>query len=180
MPAEEANDFAMMREILGRRFARDKAGDARFGAHPDLIVVDGGKPQLTAALAAAEALGVDVRIVSLAKREEQLYVPGWEDPVTLPTGSSSLYLVKRVRDEAHRFAIEYHRTLRAKAMTASVLDDIPGVGPKRKKELLKAFGSVKRLRAASAEEIRAVPGVSGELAADIVHALERPGEGAGS
>lgn len=171
MPSEEANDFAMMREALGRRFARDAAGDARFGAHPDLIVVDGGKPQLTAALAAAEDLGVKVTIVSLAKREEELYVPGWDEPVTLPTGSSSLYLVKRLRDEAHRFAIEYHRNLRAKAMTASALDDIPGVGPTRKKALLKVFGSVKRLRAASVEEIAAVPGIPADVAIEIAQSL---------
>jgi excinuclease ABC subunit C len=171
MPAEGANDFAMMREVLSRRFARDAAGDARFGAHPDLIVVDGGKPQLTAALAAAADIGVHVAIVSLAKREEELHVPRWDEPVMLPTGSSSLYLVKRIRDEAHRFAIEYHRTLRAKSMTASVLDDIPGVGPKRKRALLKSFGSVKRLRGASAEEIAAVPGVPADVARDIVRAL---------
>ncbi len=175
MPADEANDFAMMREVLGRRFARDAAGDVRFGAHPDLIVVDGGKPQLTAARAAAAELGVTVTIVSLAKREEELFVPEWDEPVALPTGSPSLYLVKRIRDEAHRFAIEYHRTLRAKGMTASVLDDIPGVGPRRKAALLKAFGSVKRLRAASAEEIAAVPGVPAEVAHDIARAL-RPHE----
>ncbi len=168
MPSEEANDFAMMREVLSRRFARDAAGDERFGAHPDLIVVDGGKPQLTAALAAAEDLGVKVTIVSLAKREEELFVPEWDEPVTLPTGSSSLYLVKRIRDEAHRFAIEYHRNLRAKAMTVSALDEIPGVGPKRRKALLKVFGSVKRLREASAEEIAAIPGIPLEVARDVV------------
>lgn len=180
MPSEEANDFAMMREVLGRRFARDAAGDMRFGVHPDLIVVDGGKPQLTAALAAAADLGVKVSIVSLAKREEELYVPEWDEPVALPAGSSSLYLVKRLRDEAHRFAIEYHRNLRAKAMTASVLDDIPGVGPKRKKALLKTFGSVRRLRAASAGDIAAVPGIPADVALDIARALETPGDDTGS
>jgi excinuclease ABC subunit C len=168
MESEEANDFAMMREVLGRRFARDVAGDARFGSRPDLIVVDGGKPQLSAAIAVAEELGVSIPIVSLAKREEELYVPDWDEPITLPTGSSSLYLVKRLRDEAHRFAIEYHRNLRDKAMTASALDDIPGVGPKRRKALLKAFGSFRRLRAASVEEIAAVPGIPADVARDIL------------
>ncbi|PKQ20664.1 MAG: excinuclease ABC subunit UvrC [Actinobacteria bacterium HGW-Actinobacteria-6] len=167
MESEEANDFAMMREVLGRRFARDIADDARFGSRPDLIVVDGGKPQLSAAIAVAEELGVSIPIVSLAKREEELYVPDWDEPITLPTGSSSLYLVKRLRDEAHRFAIEYHRNLRDKAMTASALDDIPGVGPKRRKALLKAFGSFRKLRSASAEEIAAVPGIPVDVAHDI-------------
>ncbi|TDB39671.1 MAG: excinuclease ABC subunit UvrC [Actinobacteria bacterium] len=171
LDAAEANDFAMMQEVLGRRFARDAAGDSRFGSRPDLIVIDGGKPQLTAAVAAAAELGVTVPIVSLAKREEELHVPDWDEPVTLPTGSSSLYLVKRLRDEAHRFAIEYHRTIRDKAMTVSALDDIPGVGPKRRKALIKAFGSVRKLRAATAEEIAAVPGIPAEVARDIVAAL---------
>ncbi len=175
MPAEEANDFAMMREVLSRRFARDASGDARFGARPDLIVVDGGKPQLSVATAVAAELGVTVPIVSLAKREEELFVPGWDEPVVLPGGSASLYLVKRVRDEAHRFAIEYHRALRDKAMTASVLDDIPGVGPKRRKALLKAFGSVKRLREATAEQIAAVPGIPEDVAREVAAILSAGG-----
>ncbi len=171
LDSDEANDFAMMQEVLSRRFARDAAGDLRFGSRPDVIVIDGGKPQLSAALEVAEQLGVRVPIVSLAKREEELFVPGWDEPVTLPTGSSSLYLVKRLRDEAHRFAIEYHRTIRDKAMTVSALDDIPGVGPKRRKALIKAFGSVRKLRAASAEEIAAVPGIPAEVARDIARFL---------
>jgi excinuclease ABC subunit C len=109
--------------------------------------------------------------VALAKREEELFVPGWDDPVVLPGGSPSLYLVKRVRDEAHRFAITYHRELRGKAMTASILDEVPGVGPTRKQALVKHFGSVRRLRAATPEEIAQVPGVGRELAADIAEFL---------
>ncbi len=109
-------------------------------------------------------------MVGLAKREEELWVPDWDEPVMLPAGSASLYLIKRVRDEAHRFAITYHRELRSKAMKASALDDIPGVGPKRKKALIKAFGSVKQLRAASVEEIAAVPGIPREVAEDV-HAV---------
>ncbi len=171
LDSAEANDFAMMREVLARRFAREVAGDTRFGARPDLIVVDGGKPQLTAALTIAGELGVKIPIVSLAKREEELFVPGWEDPVALPAGSASLYLLKRLRDEAHRFAIEYHRGLRDKAMTASALDEIPGVGPKRRKALLKAFGSMRKLLAASAEEIAAVPGIPAGVARDVADAL---------
>ena len=166
-PSEEANDVAMMREVLGRRFAPKRAGDARFGAMPDLVIVDGGKPQLTATVHALEELGVEIPVAALAKREEELFVPGWDDPVVLPAGSPSLYLVKRVRDEAHRFAIEYHRALRGKAMTASTLDDIPGVGPKRKKALLAAFKSMRRLALATLDEIAAVPGIPLETARDV-------------
>ncbi len=171
LASEEANDVAMMREVLERRFARERVGDTRFAARPDLLIVDGGKPQLGVALAALASLGVNVPVVALAKREEELFVPGFDEPVRLPAGSPSLYLVKRIRDEAHRFAIEYHRRVRGKAMTASVLDGIPGVGPKRKKALLKAFGSVQRLRAASADEIAAVPGIPRQVADRIAAAL---------
>jgi excinuclease ABC subunit C len=168
----ESNDVAMMREVLERRFVREAKEGRRFARRPDLIVVDGGKPQLSAALEALADIGVEgVPVVALAKREEELFVPGWDDPVVLPGGSPSLYLVKRVRDEAHRFAITYHRDLRDKAMTASVLDEIPGVGPTRRTALIKAFGSVRRLRAASAEEIAQVKGVPKDLAADIVDFL---------
>jgi excinuclease ABC subunit C len=168
MPAEEANDVAMMAEVLRRRFAREGSGDTRFARRPDLVIVDGGPPQLGAARSVLAEMGLEsIPLASLAKREEELWLPGWDEPVTLPGGSPSLYLVKRVRDEAHRFAIEYHRELRGRAMTASALDDVPGVGPKRKKALLKAFGSLKKLRAASVDEIAAVPGV-GRVAAEAV------------
>lgn len=168
MDAPEANDVAMMGEVLRRRFSAGRAGDERFASRPGLVIVDGGRPQLASALAALEEMGAgDVPIAALAKREEELWLPGFDEPVVLPAGSASLYLVKRVRDEAHRFAIEYHRELRGKAMTASVLDDIPGVGPKRKKALLKAFGSVKRLREASIDAIAAVPGIPRDLAEEI-------------
>lgn len=175
LPAEEANDVAMMTEVLRRRFARQEAGDTRFAKRPDFVIIDGGVPQLNAAAAVMAELGLEsIPLAGLAKREEQLFVRGWEEPVTLPDGSPSLYLVKRIRDEAHRFAIEYHRELRGRAMSASVLDDIPGVGPKRKKALLKAFGSLKRLRAASVEEIAAVPGVGKAAAEAVVEALRKP------
>lgn len=164
----EANDFAMMSEVLGRRFSPERMDDERFGRRPDLLIVDGGKPQLTAARAVLDGLGLsDIPVAGLAKREEELFVPWSEAPVRLPDGSTSLYLVKRVRDEAHRFAITYHRELRGKAMTASVLDDIPGVGPTRKKALLKAFRGIKRLRTATVDEIAAVPGIPLELAREI-------------
>lgn len=170
----EANDVAMMGEVLRRRFAPERMADGRFGKRPDLVIVDGGKPQLSAAQAVLAELGVDgIPVVGLAKREEELFVEWADDPVVLPAGSPSLYLVKRVRDEAHRFAITYHRDLRGKAMTASELDEIPGVGPKRKKSLLKAFGSLKRLRSATAEEIAAVAGISSDLAEQIAALLKR-------
>lgn len=173
MPSEEANDVAMHGEVLRRRFAREGAGDTRFAKRPDLLLVDGGKPQLGAALAALAELGLEhIAVAALAKREEELWLPGWDQPVMLPDGSPSLYLVKRIRDEAHRFAIEYHRNLRGKAMTASVLDEVPGVGPKRKKAMLRHFGGIKRLREASAEEIASVPGISRDVAEAVAEVLK--------
>jgi excinuclease ABC subunit C len=170
----EANDVAMMGEVLRRRFAPARLADARFGARPGLVVVDGGKPQLSAARAALRESGVgDIPVVGLAKREEEVWVAWADEPVVLPAGSPSLYLVKRLRDEAHRFAIEYHRSLRGKAMTASVLDDIAGVGPKRKKAIMRTFGSVRRLRDASVDEIAAVPGVPQEVAEEVAAVLQQ-------
>ncbi|HSK48605.1 MAG TPA: excinuclease ABC subunit UvrC [Coriobacteriia bacterium] len=164
----EANDFAMMGEVLRRRFAAERMADTRFGARPGLVVVDGGKPQLSAARAALAECDVgDIPVVGLAKREEEVWVTWADVPVILPAGSASLYLMKRIRDEAHRFAITYHRQLRGKAMTASILDGIPGVGPKRKKALMRTFGSGKRLREATVEELAAVPGIPVEVAEEI-------------
>ena len=173
----EANDVAMMREVLARRYAAKRMADERFGSKPDLLIVDGGKPQLTAALAELEQLGNnDISVAGLAKRDEELYV-SWNDgsPIVLPSGSAALYLVKQVRDEAHRFAITFHRELRGKAMTTSILDEVEGLGPKRKKALLKAFGSMKRLRAASLEELAAVAGIPHAVAEDL-YAMLRPQE----
>ena len=174
MDTPEANDIAMMGEVLRRRFAPARMSDSRFGTRPGLVIVDGGKPQLSAARAALDACGAgDIPLAALAKREEELWLPDADAPIVLPAGSSSLYLVKRIRDEAHRFAIEYHRELRGKAMTASVLDAIAGVGPTRKKALLKHFGSLKRLRAASAEEIAAVPGIPEDVAHEVAAVLRQ-------
>ena len=170
---DEANDFAMMAETMGRRYAPERMADERFGCKPDLIILDGGKPQLTAAMRMFEELGInDIALAGLAKRDEELFVP-WSDegPVVLPSGSASLYLVKQVRDEAHRFAITFHRELRGKAMTASILDEVEGVGPKRKKALFKAFGSMKRLRAASLEELKASKAVPEAVAEDLFETL---------
>ena len=173
---DEANDFLSMSEVLGRRYAPERMVDERFGSRPDLLVVDGGKPQLTAAMNQLAELGLDIPVCGLAKSDEEVFVP-WDDaPIVLPSGSASLYLIKQVRDESHRFAITFHRQLRDKAMTASILDEIEGVGPKRKKALMKAFGSMKRLWAASVEDIAAVEGIPAAVAADIfagIHAFER-------
>ena len=117
------------------------------------------------------ALGLDIPVCGLAKSDEEVFVPWDETPVVLPSGSPSLYLIKQVRDESHRFAITFHRELRGKAMTASVLDDVPGVGPKRKRLLMREFGSLKRLRAADEEAIAAVPGVPAEVAHAVYQAL---------
>lgn len=164
----EANDFLSMQEVLGRRYAPERMADERFGSRPDLLIVDGGKPQLTAAVNQLSELGLDIPVAGLAKSDEELFVPWSPDgPVVLPSGSPSLYLVKQVRDESHRFAITYHRELRDKAMTASILDEIPGVGPKRKKAIMKAFGSMKRLRGADPEAIAGVPGVPEDVARRI-------------
>lgn len=144
----------------------------RFAYPPNLVVVDGGPPQVAAAARALATLGVDdVALCGLAKRLEEVWLPGDDLPVVLPRTSEGLYLLQRVRDEAHRFAITHHRQRRSKAMTASVLDEVPGLGPARKKALLKAFGSLKRLRTAHAEEIASVQGIGPALAGAVVSAL---------
>ena len=182
----QIDDTAAMHEVLTRRFRRylddrAEAGDIeglgidpdtgrprRFAYPPGLVVVDGGLPQVNAARAALTELGIDdVALVGLAKRLEEVWIPGNEFPVILPRTSEGLYLLQRVRDEAHRFAITFHRQRRSKAMTASALDDIPGLGEVRRKALLRHFGSVKRLREASVEQIREVPGIGVALAATI-------------
>ena len=168
---EEANDFVSMSEVLGRRYAPERMADERFGSRPDLLVVDGGKPQLTAAMNQLEALGLDIPVCGLAKADEEVFVP-WDDtPVVLPTGSASLYLIKQVRDESHRFAITFHRELRDKAMTVSILDEVEGVGPTRKKAIMRHFGSMKRLRAASVDEIAQVRGIPADVAQAVYDTL---------
>lgn len=169
---DEANDFVSMSEVLGRRYSPERMADKRFGSRPDLLVVDGGKPQLTAAIRQLAELGLDIPVCGLAKSDEEVFVP-WDDtPIVLPSGSASLYLIKQVRDESHRFAITFHRELRDKAMTVSILDEIPGVGPKRKKDLMRHFGSFKKLNAASADDIADVKGISLALAQTIFDELK--------
>lgn len=184
-PLTEANDFVSMSEVLGRRYAPERMADERFGSRPDLLVVDGGKPQLTAAMEQLAELGLDIPVCGLAKSDEEIFVPWDETPVVLPSGSPSLYLIKQVRDESHRFAITFHRELRDKAMTRSVIDDVPGVGPKRKRALMRRFGSIRRMRGATVEELAATPGIPAEVATAVWQALrawdERDGlEGSGA
>lgn len=176
---EGSDDYASMREVLERRFrrwqvatsgvalgSRDVKGWAKL---PDLLVVDGGKGQLGVALDVLERFGLldKVPVVALAKEREELYLPGRADPVVLPPRSQGLFLIQRVRDEAHRFAIAHHRVRRQRRGIASELDNIPGVGPVRRKALLKAFGSIEAIRAASVEELAAVPGIPRTVAQAI-------------
>ena len=169
---DEANDFVSMQEVLGRRYGPKNMTDTRFATRaPDLLVVDGGKPQLTAAMTQLAELGLDIPVCGLAKSDEEVFVP-WDDtPVVLPSGSPSLYLIKQVRDESHRFAITYHRELRTKAQGVSILDEVEGVGPKRKRAIMRHFGSFKRLREASVEDIAEVKGVPVQVAEDVWRTL---------
>jgi len=167
---EGANDFAMMAEMLARRFKRAETDstDESFGVLPDLIIIDGGKGQLHAAVDALRAAGrEEIPVVSLAKRLEEMFVPDRPESVLLPRTSQALYLVQRIRDEAHRFAVTYHRNVRQKQAVTSQIDRVPGVGPTRRKALIKAFGSVRGIKAASADEIAAVPGMTTRLAETV-------------
>jgi excinuclease ABC subunit C len=178
------NDVQSMAEVLRRRFKRavearaaaedgdQTAQDAKWSALPDLVIVDGGKPQLGAALDVLRDLGLrDVPIAGLAKENEELFISDAADPAILPRTSQALYLVQRIRDEAHRFAITYHRQLRGKKTVKSLLDEIPGVGPTRKQALIKKFGSVRGIREASLEDLAATPGLSRPVAERIKAAL---------
>jgi excinuclease ABC subunit C len=206
---EGQNDVASMHEVITRRFRRllderadtpDLGADAdpgeadgpmlidpetgrpkKFAYAPGLVVVDGGPPQVAAAQRALDELGIDdIPVVGLAKRLEELWVPGQEDPVVLPRTSEGLYLLQRVRDEAHRFAITHHRGRRSKSMVESLLDDVPGLGEVRRKSLLRRFGSLRKLRAATVDEIAEVPGIGARTAEAIVGALAEQQAGARS
>jgi excinuclease ABC subunit C len=195
---EQVDDTAAMDEVLTRRFQRyleerDQSSDVELGPDldggperidpdtgrpkkfaypPNLVVVDGGLPQVNAAQAALDRMGIDdIAVVGLAKRLEEVWLPGQDYPVILPRTSEGLYLLQRVRDEAHRFAITFHRQRRSKAMTASALDGIPGLGEARRKALLRQFGSVKKIRAASVDELQSVSGIGPALAASIAAEL---------
>ncbi|MDQ3944256.1 MAG: excinuclease ABC subunit UvrC, partial [Actinomycetota bacterium] len=181
----QQDDFAAMAEVLTRRFTnylRDREegvyAGKRFAYPPNLVLVDGGKGQLGVAVAVLEELGLeDIPVAALAKRFEEVYRPGDSEPIRIPRDSEALYLLQGVRDEAHRFAITYHRTLRGKAMTHSALDDVPGLGPTRRKRLLKEFGSVKRLRALTEEELVAIPWLPARVANALYVQLHGPAVG---
>jgi excinuclease ABC subunit C len=164
----------MMREVVTRRFRRaaEEDSDGKWAAIPDLVIVDGGKGQLSAALAGLQDVGwTEQPIAALAKENEELFVPGRPDPIVLPRDSQALFLVQRVRDEAHRFAVSFHRQRRSKTTFQSRLDEIPGIGPKRKQALLRHFGSVKGIREAATDDLLAVPGITRAVAEQIKAAL---------
>ena len=180
------DDFAAMEEILGRRVARweaqrdvsphDKDYDPSFATLPNVIVIDGGKGQLAAGMRVLEPFRErGVAIISLAKRIEEVFFPGRSEPLVLEHDTPELQLLQRVRDEAHRFAITHHRIRRDRAMTASVLDELPGVGPARKRALLAHFGSPDAILSASREELESVPGVPGKLAREVWRELHKSG-----
>ncbi|MBA3779573.1 MAG: excinuclease ABC subunit UvrC [Chloroflexi bacterium] len=175
---EGTDDYASHREVLRRRFRRALGGEEGSAEElrwrlPDLVVIDGGKGQVSAAREVMDEMGLhDLPLAGIAKEREELFLPGRSDPIVLPATSQALYLVQRLRDEAHRFAITYHRQLRAKAQVRSVFDDLPGVGPARKRALLRVFGTAKGVRGASVDEIAAVPGIGPGLAGRIKAALE--------
>jgi excinuclease ABC subunit C len=192
---ETPDDFRMMAEVLRRRFGRaarlrqqtgaiepsavgvdEDAVDGDEWALPDLVIVDGGKGQLSAATGVLAELGLEnLPVAGLAKRFEELYVPGRSDPIILPARAPALYLVQRIRDEAHRFAITYHRQVRGRRALGSLFDDVPGIGPARRAALLRKFGSIRALRDASVEEIAAAPLMSHALAERLKTALAREG-----
>jgi len=181
-----SDDVASIAEVTRRRFQRHVADaerplvedgkSRRFAYPPNLFVVDGGAPQVNAAAAVLDELGVtDVAVIGLAKRLEEVWVPSQKgeaaDPIILPRNSEGLYMLQRVRDEAHRFAISYHRSKRSKRMTASALDEVPGLGEQRRKALVTHFGSVAKLKGASVEELVAVPGIGAATAKAVLVAL---------
>ena len=170
------DDFASMEETLRRRFTaylaeRNKpvSDQGKFSYPPSLVVVDGGAGQLGRAEKVLDELGLDIPAVGLAKKMEEVYIPGRPEPIQIPRDAEALYLLQRVRDEAHRFANDYHAKLRSKSMVDSVLDEVPGIGPKRKKDLLKHFGSLKKIRAAGQDELAEI--VPENVAGDLYSAL---------
>jgi excinuclease ABC subunit C len=171
------DDFARMEEAIRRRMTRLAAqdDDPSLGALPSLVVIDGGKGQLAAAQRAMREAGVDVPMVSLAKRIEEVFVPGRSDPVLMPEDSPGLRLLQQVRDEAHRFALRHHRARRGKGMTASAMDSLPGIGPARRRAILQHFGSPERFMAASRDELEAVPGLPPKVARDLYEHLSKGG-----
>ena len=168
---EGQNDFAMMQEVITRRFRRALADDEKFNKLPDLMLIDGGKGQLSAAQAAMKAFATsdlpDIPMIALAKRIEEIFVPSKSEPIVLREDNPTLHMIQRLRDEAHRFAITYHRRIRQKSLSASVLDEIPNVGPRRKQALLQHFGSIEAIREASLDGLLSVKGIPRSVAENI-------------
>src|SRR5438876_10101627 len=166
------DDFANMHDTLRRRFQRS-ASDGEGWPVPDLVMLDGGKGQLAAGQAALSDAGLlQIPIAALAKEREELFVPGRPDPIVLPPRSQGLFLVQRIRDEAHRFAVTYHQQLRGKRAMKSVLDEIQGVGPAKKRALVRKFGSVKAMQGGSEADLAGVAGVGPALAERIKQAID--------
>ncbi len=163
----------MMREAIRRRLA-EAVENPKFSALPDLMLVDGGRGQLAAALEATSKSHSHIPIVSLAKRLEEVYTPASSEPIILSRNSPALRLLQRIRDEAHRFALAYHQKLRRGRAAASLLDSVPGIGPQRRRALIRKFGSIAAVRAASVDELEQVPGITKQLAEAI---RERLGSG---
>jgi excinuclease ABC subunit C len=158
------DDYAMLKEVLKRRFKRGEQVETPWGIIPDLILIDGGKGQLNAGLEAMRELAIEpIPIASIAKEREEIYVPDTPHPISLPPGSA-LYLLQRIRDEAHRFALSYHLKVRRKSTFISALDTIPGIGAKRKRALLRKFGSIERIKEATIEDLASTPGITSALA----------------
>jgi len=163
-----ADDYAMIQETLRRRFKRGLTGEGAWAIIPDLVLIDGGKGQLNAALELRRELGLDsIPMASLAKENEEVFIPGDPQPVYIAKDSPALHILQRARDEAHRFAISYHRKLRRKEGITSALDNIPGIGPRRKKALLKKFGSIEAIKEASSEELSQTEGITLTLAQKV-------------
>lgn len=161
------NDFASMREVTTRRYTSGKNKQTGFEKMPDLIIIDGGKGQLSSAKQVLNELSLNIPMIGLAKRLEEIYIPGSSLPILLPLSSPALQILQAIRDEAHRFAITFHRSLRNKHSLISALDNIPGIGAKRKKELMKAFSTFSRIQAASLEELAAVPSMNTASAQEV-------------
>ncbi len=186
---EGPNDFASHQEMLRRRFRRLAQSDGQIAenagsteleaplqhdwAIPDLIIIDGGKGQLSAAMEVLQELHIDIPTVALAKENEEIFIPGSPDPIILPRSSQGLYLVQRIRDEAHRFGITYHRKLRSERTFKSVLDEIPGIGPKRKQALMKHYGTVRAISSASVDELASLDGMTRDAAEKVKEYIGR-------
>lgn len=166
-----ANDYAMLQEVLRRRFKRGKNADGSdtttWGIMPDLVLIDGGKGQLNAALEVLKESGVDIPAAGLAKEKEEIFLPGRKSPVVLPKSSPGLQILQNIRDEAHRFAISYYARVHRKKTFTSVLDNVPGIGPRRKSALMQHFGSIPRIREASVDELVAATGMTYDQAKKI-------------